>query len=455
MFASAATPVSFDQVVGVDPDTLDADGVRAMLIACRRLRSQLDGAEARLIAAGQRLGAFKHGGAFDAPSWMRDHLGSSVRDARTRTELAERLDSLPETTAALASGDITLEHAAVVARTADERHREAVVADEASLVAQAKATSADRFAKDVRAFVDRIDADGGLVRCERLRARRSASMHVRPDGMGVTVLELDPESHAWWRSALGTFAEQLWRADHPKSNEPMPVEERSNRQRLADAAIEMARRALATGPAAAREVRPVVIARFDRDVLVEQLRIVDAEITGVGPVPAATARRLACDCDVLPVVLGGKREVLDLGRSARLPNRAVRRALLARDIGCRWVGCDRPHEWCEAHHIVEWETGGVTALWNLVLLCSRHHHMVHEGGWRLTGTADRITIRRPDGTVFHCDPPHREARPPKPRCDARSPGSEQWRLAVERVAALESSSAHDARSRVAHRVLRQ
>ncbi|KGN40282.1 HNH endonuclease signature motif containing protein [Knoellia aerolata] len=92
----------------------------------------------------------------------------------------------------------------------------------------------------------------------------------------------------------------------------------------------------------------------------------------------ATMRQLACDADVIPVVLGSDGEVLDLGRAVRLFTRGQRRALWHRDTGCTWAGCTAPPDWAKAHHIVHWADGGRSDLSNAALLCQRHHTQVHD-----------------------------------------------------------------------------
>jgi hypothetical protein len=102
-------------------------------------------------------------------------------------------------------------------------------------------------------------------------------------------------------------------------------------------------------------------------------------------------------------VLGTAGEVLDLGRGSRLPSPALRRALVLRDRGCRFPGCDRPPQWTDAHHIQPWATGGPTTLPNLILLCRHHHTLVHEGGWgiRLDTATNTATATQPDGQPHH------------------------------------------------------
>lgn len=98
---------------------------------------------------------------------------------------------------------------------------------------------------------------------------------------------------------------------------------------------------------------------------------------------AATARRLACDADVVPVVLGSRSEPIELGRAAYVVTEALRRLLIMRDRGCAHPGCTRRPNRTHAHHIRHWVDGGPTDPDNLVLLCRYHHHLVHHGGWEI------------------------------------------------------------------------
>jgi predicted restriction endonuclease len=79
----------------------------------------------------------------------------------------------------------------------------------------------------------------------------------------------------------------------------------------------------------------------------------------------------------------------------------MRRAVFVRDRHCRFPGCDRPHTWCDAHHMIHWADGGPTAVHNLLLLCRRHHRLVHRGGGFALELVDgRPVFRRPDGSVL-------------------------------------------------------
>ncbi|WP_442875398.1 DUF222 domain-containing protein [Amycolatopsis sp. NBC_00355] len=115
-----------------------------------------------------------------------------------------------------------------------------------------------------------------------------------------------------------------------------------------------------------------------------------ARLGDTGDISAADARVHACDSGVIPAVLGGKSEPLDLGRLRRLITAGLRRALYLRDRGCAFPGCHRPPRHCQGHHIRHWAEGGPTSLGNLVLLCGYHHRLVHSSSWQVRVAADGL-----------------------------------------------------------------
>jgi Domain of unknown function (DUF222) len=116
-----------------------------------------------------------------------------------------------------------------------------------------------------------------------------------------------------------------------------------------------------------------------------------------GPVATGTLRKIACDADIIPALLGTNGAILDLGRRARLFTAAQRLALIARDQGCTFPNCTIPAPWCEAHHITYWSYGGPTNLDNGALLCAHHHHLIHKEQW---------TISTRHGTPWYTPPCH-------------------------------------------------
>ena len=124
---------------------------------------------------------------------------------------------------------------------------------------------------------------------------------------------------------------------------------------------------------------------------------VDVELTL--PVSARTLERFACDCTMSRVLLADS-QVIDVGRATRVVSGPTRRALKARDKGCRWPGCDRPIGWTSPHHIEFWARGGKTNVHDLVSVCHFHHRQVHEGGWRVVKSGRELQFLPPDRQVL-------------------------------------------------------
>jgi hypothetical protein len=154
-------------------------------------------------------------------------------------------------------------------------------------------------------------------------------------------------------------------------------------QNLLDGLVAACRIALSTDrlPAAGGH-RPQVMVTISYTDLVGEMERAGHAVFGQ-QMSARSIRTLACDADIIPMVLGGQGQILDVGRAQRLFPAHLRRALVARDKGCAFPDCSIPATWCEAHHITPWARGGTTSISQGVLLCSRHHHVIHEGKWNV------------------------------------------------------------------------
>jgi Domain of unknown function (DUF222)/HNH endonuclease len=150
-----------------------------------------------------------------------------------------------------------------------------------------------------------------------------------------------------------------------------------------------------------------VVVHVDTDSLRGRARGDRCELESEVPLAAETVRRLACDAAIVPLVEHGG-EALDVGRKRRTIPPAMRRALAARDRGCRFPGCGA-RRCVEAHHIEHWANGGKTRLSNLVQLCRHHHRLLHEGGCTVERQANGdLTFRRGDGRrIVACPRPPR------------------------------------------------
>jgi hypothetical protein len=183
---------------------------------------------------------------------------------------------------------------------------------------------------------------------------------------------------------------------------------RSPGRRLADALVGLADLALGGGwlPSSGG-VRPHVTVTATVETLLGLAGAPAAESDWGGPVSLAALRRLSCDSWVTRVLLNSDGVPLDVGREHRLVTPGLRRAVVARDRCCTFPGCDRPPSWCIAHHVIHWADGGTTSLDNLVLLCERHHTVIHHGNPLPHGRPqgrETYALRPPD--LLHDPPRH-------------------------------------------------
>ncbi|MGH8871652.1 MAG: DUF222 domain-containing protein [Acidimicrobiia bacterium] len=180
--------------------------------------------------------------------------------------------------------------------------------------------------------------------------------------------------------------------------------------------------------------RPSVSVLVSAETLLEGLPGVSETSNGTY-LTVDEVRRISCDANLTRVVFGPDSQPLDVGRTQRLVTPAQRLVVIARDRHCVFPTCDRPAHWCDAHHIIHWADDGPTAVENLVLLCRHHHTLVHEAGWKITGTPGDLHFHRPDGTELGNEPPPRpwpsprifQARPPRPERFSISETLEQIR----------------------------
>jgi hypothetical protein len=319
--------------------------------------------------------------------------GEAVERARLANALSSEVGSssggqppaLPATAAAVRAGEVHLGQVRVIARSLadlplaveDDVRAEA----EKFLADQARTLDPSRLgvvATHLRAYLD----PDGMLAAER-NAVRDRELSFTEDRRGRVILkgQLDPEGAAVLRTALDPLA-----APRPATADgPDP---RSPARRMADALVDLAHRALDAGqlPSSGGQ-RPHLTVTIDFDRLRDQLGA--GELDRGGPLTVDAIRRLACDAKIIPVVLGSRGEPLDVGRAAYTVPAPMRRALVARDGGCAFPGCDRPPGWCEAHHVHHWANGGITKITNLVLLCGAHHQVVHHDQWRVRVAAGR------------------------------------------------------------------
>jgi hypothetical protein len=312
-------------------------------------------------------------------------------------ELLEPL--LPATATAAAAGVLSAEHVRVIGQAIDHLPAGIDPVDRADAEEFLAEQSRDMDPSRIRLLARRLHAvldPDGTVEDDR-PARRELVFRRDVGGMDYLRGRLDAEASATVQAALGALAQP----NPAHDGEPDP---RSGSRRMADALVEMCDRALTGGglPAVGGE-KPhvtVTIALNDlqrgaatvprpadappgRPAAASPARRAGCGTLGTGvAIPPEAARRIACDAAIIPIVLGSAGEPLDIGRARTIPA-GIRRAVTARDIGCIHPGCTAPAAWCQTHHVTHWADGGETSLANLVLLCHRHHWIVHHERWHI------------------------------------------------------------------------
>jgi hypothetical protein len=235
---------------------------------------------------------------------------------------------------------------------------------------------------------------------ERKHLWRSVSCWVDLDGMVILRARLTAEQGAIVQQALESASDRLYRESEHAAPPARVAEEVTSDQRRADALTLLAESALK--------------AEFDRGSAADRHQVVLHVQAGVPPVieladgpisvSAETSRRLSCDASVVVMHEDADGTVLDVGRKTRTVPASIRRALNSRDgHRCAFPGCNARR--CDAHHVVHWMDGGPTALDNLVLLCRRHHTLLHDNGFSVERNHEGDAVfRRPDGRLIDVSP---------------------------------------------------
>lgn len=297
----------------------------------------------------------------------------------------------PAVGAALDDGTLALEAARIILDTLDTVAPNATHDDlaglEGKLVGLAGEYPHSEFVQLCRQVPDVFDPDGAEPREEELRRLAGARTIKRRDGGYRTIIDHDPESAGFVLTALDALTAPrrtvtFLDPDEP-ALDPLFDDTRTLARRRLDAFVAMAKLSLKADDGDVSGTAATVLVLIDNEAL--QTGIGSATIAGVDtPISAATARRIACEARILPVVLGGASQPLDLGAGRRLFSEAQRLAMAVRDGGCRWPGCDEPPSRCEAAHVKPWECDGPTDIANGILFCRYHHRRYDNDGWTIT-----------------------------------------------------------------------
>ena len=392
------------------PELPDAR-IEADFAELQRASELLEAERLRRVAEIDRRRLYARDGHLSTASWLAATHRIAWGSARASVQVARALELMPHTRRGMQDGDVS---PAAVRLLVEARHADpgAFGAAEPLLVAAASRHPLGELARVLQAWRDRVEAEHVEDRPDPRSARRRLHASVTFAGMVRVDGDLDPATGESLLTALGAVLDAEARTRGPE-------DDRTPAQRRADALGAVCRGFLDRGdrPVVAGE-RPHLTLTVGAGVLAGSAGEASgspdgaadpgrmdlagmAELGHAGPVPAELARQLACDASVMRVVLGARSEPLDVGRRTPVVSPAIRRAVILRDRHCRFPGCDRPQAWCDAHHVTHWADGGRTALDNLLLLCRRHHGLVHRrGGFGLAIEDGAPVFRRADGSVL-------------------------------------------------------
>lgn len=363
-------------------------------------------------------------GSNSAPGFLAELMRVPIGEAARLQRLGERTATglsftgaliqppFPAVAAALADCRIGTDAAAHIVRMLESvapraDHEHMAVAEE-SLVLAAETLPVAVIDQLCRGWRDRLDQDGVRPREDELRSRRALTRHALPDGMTELRAVLDPESAGVVVAAIDGIVGAQLHANR-KNADPALADGRDLPTLRLDALVDIARHALSCERSLPGLRSTTLVVRTTLEELTSGLGT--AEIDGIAEcLSASAARRLAASAEIIPVVLGGASEVLDLGRARRGFSRAQRIALAERDGGCAWPGCPHPPGYTEAHHLDWWERDdGPTDLSNGILLCSGCHHRIHDNGWQIE-ISDNVPWFIPPPSVDPSRTPRRGGR---------------------------------------------
>ena len=421
-------------------DGMTATALKDRVALLRRLSGLADAGLARTVAALDRAGGVAADGAPSKAEWIKTNTGRSGRDAARMQRLADNLDELPATADALAAGQLTSEAADAIVHASRDGRLGAPDDVESDLVPVATTASPEQLRRHIRRRQQQADGAALLRQEQRQHAMRDLSMTQAPTGEWHVRGMLPNEVGTKWRTALDAF-------DQP--DPPDAVVKRRLGARLVDALESLLDTVLDDGlaPGTGGVARPHLSVMVDLATIDADLRRLDGREAAAaaddpvwaglppgttpwdGLVSPQAIRRLLCDASVSRIVTNGPSQVLDVGRATRVWSEPQRRAVNARDRGCRGPNCTCPIGWTQIHHIRWWERDrGPTNLDNGLALCHHCHRLVHDRGWTvaLDPPTARATWTSPSGQTIANLPGDRtvESRgSPDPRAASGARGS--------------------------------
>ncbi len=356
-------------------------------------------------------------GAYSFACWLRARADISRAEASQLTQFARLLRTMPATEAAVADGRLSVAKARLLARAVNDRTRARFDEHETYLVDHLEHLDVDAAKVTIRYWQRLADTDGPDPAD---RSRNWASITKGWDDRWHLEADLDPVTGAIVKSVLDALVERMHADGRFTDRTPSP----GRPQQMAEAIEEMATRSTGAGPGQhAVRAEIVVVVPVERLTEPEPDPVAPPPVLiGTGPVSITDVLRLAVLGHITKMTVDRDGRPLNLGRRQRLATGDQWIALHTRDRGCVVPGCDRPAGWCSAHHLKWWDRDhGTTDLANLALVCSAHHHLIHDQQWTLHQQPDgRWCLTRPDGTTVY-PPRYPDHHRPRSSAPARQP----------------------------------
>ncbi len=387
-----------DDLARLDPAELSDPALATEVLALRAQMDRQEAVFARLVVAAHQRGVGAVDGSASTAAWLRSHAGMREGDARTALDAGEAAALLVDTGAAWRDGSISSGAARTIFGARVDGHDDELRECEPTLLDLARRNDLRSLRRASAHFRKLALADGSEP-----GARNGLYLSRTYDGITVVSGELED-----------TGAETVLTAIHAFTDPPSDDDPRTGAQRRAAALVRICEVALVH---AADDGRPSV----QVSVVLDWTSLTNGAAgrhdgAFTGPIHPRDVERLLCDCTVSRIVTGPDSLPIDVGRSRRTIPPAMRRAVVARDGGCRFPGCDRPPGWCQIHHVRPWKDGGGTSVGELVALCDRHHHVIHLPGWILEFNGHELVVIRPDGVELReCTPGGNDERLPLAR----------------------------------------
>lgn len=390
-----------DDLVDVPVWSMSSREASATLLEVVRLKAQVAELEARIAGHADAVGVGSEAGAASTARWLAHATRAGAPAAHRVIAFAHALETRELVRDALAHGTLLADQAAVIVRALDRLPAElaaSVVREaEAHLVRQAREHDPRALRVLGKRLLDVVAPDvadaheARLLEREDAEAARSTSLRMVDDGHGRT------HGRFTVPTAVGAQLRKMLLAlsapKHLTAAEGASVIRRPSPERWGRAFCELVSRYPADRIPQAGGVAATVVVTIDHRTLtgaIERAGVLDTGET----ISPSTARRLACEAAIVPAVLGGRSEVLDLGRARRLFSRAQRLWLAMKYGGCAAEGCDWPPGLCHAHHLTAWQHGGRSDIANGVLLCPHHHARAHDSAYELRRTARAVSFHR-------------------------------------------------------------